>query len=163
MSTPTITNDAPTFFGLGSTTVTFTATDDSTNTSQCTTTVIVADTQAPTITALVEPTELWPPNHRLVTIRGHVIVFDVCDSNPTFFLSSIVSDEPDNGLGDGDTASDIQGAQFGTPDTAFQLRAERAGSGDGRTYSVLYTVLDSAGNTSTATATVVVPHNQSGR
>lgn len=49
-SSPAISNDAPGFYPLGDTTVTFTATDDSGNASSCQVTVTVVDTTPPTIT-----------------------------------------------------------------------------------------------------------------
>ena len=65
----------------------------------------------------------------------------VTDNCPgvSFALTSVTSNEPDNGLGDGDTVGDIQDAALGTPDTQISLRAERQGSGDGRIYMVTYT------------------------
>jgi len=41
-----------------------------------------------------------------------------------------------------------------------QLRAERAGSGDGRVYTITFSVTDASGNVATATATVFVPQSQ---
>lgn len=152
-------NDAPAFFGLGDTLVTFTATDASGNSALCAAKVTVADTQPPTISASVSPDLLWPPNHKLVNITAAVEVADVCNPSPTFVLTSIASSEPDNGLGDGDTTGDIQGVAFGTPDTAFQLRAERSGRGPGRLYTILYTASDGSGNTAPASDVVLVPHN----
>jgi len=156
---PVITNDATSFFLLGSHEVIFTARDYFRNTSSCPASVLVQDTQKPTINVTLDRTMLWPPNHKLVTIRANVTVSDVCDPNPKFVLTSITSNEPDNGLGDGDTANDIQGATYGTPDVEFQLRAERSGKGNGRVYTVVYTAYDGSGNSSQAVATVVVPHN----
>jgi hypothetical protein len=75
-----------------------------------------------------------------------VTVTDICDPMPTFVLTSITSDEPDNGLGDGDTADDIQGDALGTADVEFQLRSERAGGQDGRKYTIIYTAMDMSGN-----------------
>jgi len=103
---------------------------------------------------------LWPPNHKMVTITANVQASDTCDPNPTVTLVSITSNEPDNGLGDGDTANDIQGAGFGTDDRTFALRAERSGTGARRIYTVTYQARNSVGNTSNATAQVVVPHDQ---
>ena len=72
----------------------------------------------------------------------------------------MTSNEPVNGLGDGDTAPDISGANLGTDDRNVQLRAERAGGGSGRVYTFVYRVTDAAGNSTDATATVTVPHDQ---
>ena len=44
----------------------------------------------------------------------------------------------------------------------FKVRSERSGMGTGRVYTVVYTAMDSSGNEKTATATVTVPHDQSG-
>ncbi|WP_175532558.1 hypothetical protein [Paenibacillus sp. yr247] len=71
-------------------------------------------------------------------------------------LTSISSNDPDNGLGDGDTTNDIQDAVIGTYDTSFNLRAERSGKGSGRIYTITYTVTCLAGNTTTASTQVVV-------
>jgi hypothetical protein len=160
--TPTLTNDAPTCLPHGDTVVTFTATDDDNNASSCQATVHVVDTTPPEITVELNRDVLWPPNHKLSTITASVTVTDICDPNPTFVLTSIVSSEPDNGLGDGDTADDIQGAVFGQSDTEFQLRSERAGGGPGRIYTIYYLASDFAGNTTADTSYVRVPHDQSG-
>jgi len=53
-----------------------------------------------------------------------------------------------------DVPNDIQGADFGSADRHFQLRAER-GTAD-RVYKVTYRVMDLAGNSTLATATVTV-------
>jgi hypothetical protein len=157
---PVITNDAPDLFPLGSTTVTFTATDASGNAGTCAAAVAVADTTPPTTSIALDRHSLWPPNHKLVTVFAEVLVVDICDANPTFALMSIESSEAENGGGDGNTAPDIVGADTGTPDTQFQLRAERSGQGDGRAYTILYQGADASGNTSDATTCVSVPHDQ---
>ncbi len=159
---PVITNDAPSFFPLGDNEVSFTAEDYFHNTSSCPAWVTVQDTIQPEITVVLDKYVLWPPNHRLVDITATVTVSDICDPSPTFVLTSISSNEPDNGLGDGDTANDIQGHVLGAPDTTFQLRAERAGLGSGRVYTIVYTASDGSGNTTPATVTVTVPHDASG-
>lgn len=159
-STPTITNNAPAFFPIGITPVTFTATDDAGNSSSCVRTVTVQDTKRPEITVTLSKTVLWPPNHTLETITANVVVTDECDPNPTFVLTSITSNEPDNSLGDGNTTQDIQGAAFGTPDTEFQLRRERSGKGSSRVYTIIYTAKDSSNNTTINVSTVTVPHDK---
>jgi hypothetical protein len=159
-TTPAIQNDAPAFFPLGVTPVTFTARDDTGNTAQCVATVTVGDTTPPQIQMSVSPDLLWPPNHKLVPIHATVHVTDVCDASAGFVLSSITSNEPDDGTGDGDTVNDIQGAAYGTADVDFLLRAERKGNGNGRIYTVNYTAHDGSGNTTPAGDEVRVPHNQ---
>ncbi|HKQ63212.1 MAG TPA: HYR domain-containing protein [Candidatus Polarisedimenticolaceae bacterium] len=158
----TLVNDAPSCFDLGSTTVTFTATDSAGASASCTAIVSVVDTTPPEISVTLSRDVLWPPNHKLAEILATVEVTDVCDPHPTFVLTSITSNEPDNGLGDGDTAGDIQEAQLGTADTAFKLRSERSGQGSGRTYTIVYTASDESGNTAQATVHVTVPHDQAG-
>jgi hypothetical protein len=159
---PVITNDSPPFLLLGDHDIAFTAEDYFSNASTCSASVFVRDTQDPTISVTLDRTKLWPPNHKLVTINAEVTVTDICDPSPVFVLTSITSSEPDNGLGDGNTVDDIQGDATNTPDVEFQLRSERSGTGDGRTYTVVYTGLDGSGNSSQAVATVFVPHDHAG-
>lgn len=160
---PVITDNHPACFALGETPVTFTATDHSGNHASCVGHVRVVDTTPPVITVMLNKTVLWPPDHKMVNIAAAVTVTDICDPAPTFVLSSITSNEPINGLGDGDTAPDWVGASLGTPDAAFQLRAERSGKGSGRRYTIVYTAFDLSGNRASTTVIVFVPHDQSGR
>ncbi|HEX7880839.1 MAG TPA: FlgD immunoglobulin-like domain containing protein, partial [Candidatus Eisenbacteria bacterium] len=158
----TFANDAPDCFPVGTTDVVFTATDGSNNAASCTTSVTVEDTTPPEITVVLSRDALWPPNHKMADISAEVTVTDICDPNPTFVLTSVTSDEPDNGLGDGDTPNDIQGVTYGEADTEFQLRSERAGNRDGRKYTIIYTASDISGNTTLDTTCVFVPHDQRG-
>lgn len=52
---------------------------------------------------------------------------DVCDLEPGFALTAVTSSEPNDGPGDGNTSSDVQGVELGTGDVAFELRSERSG------------------------------------
>ena len=115
----------------------------------------------PDISIYVTPNTLWPPNHRLVDIEASVVANDVC-SIPTVALTSVASNESDNGEGDGNTINDIQEADIGTADFHFELRAERAGGGAGRVYTATYTATDGSANPASASAFVVVPHDQGG-
>jgi hypothetical protein len=141
-------------------TVTFTdpATGGQTSASD-TALVTITDTVPPKLLVSAEPAQLWPPNHKLQDVHVDVMAFDACQANPPVELLDISSSEPDDGIGDGNTDGDIQGAEVGTDDRDFALRAERAGPGDGRVYTAVYGVTDLAGNHVEADALVVVPHD----
>lgn len=111
------------------------------------------DKTAPVLTGMPSSCTLWPPNHQLVLVAT-VAASDAVSTLNTFGVTG-TSNEPDNGLGDGDQPNDvvIQGG-------SVQLRAERSALGNGRVYTVKATASDRAGNTSTSTATCVVPLNQ---
>jgi hypothetical protein len=152
-------------FPLGITTVTLTVTHvdpvSALETSdQDTVDVEVSDTTPPALTVLADPMVLWPPNHKLHEVQALVMATDVCDPDPDVTLTSLTSSEPDNGTGDGDTVDDIQGADIGSDDRDFLLRAERAGNGDGRIYTTLYNATDASGNSTDGLAQVLVPHDQ---
>jgi hypothetical protein len=118
------------------------------------------DKTAPVVSCSNSAPSLWPPNHKLATVRTLVTPGDALSGSAGFSLVSVSSNEPDNGLGDGDTVGDIQGFDVGTPDTEGQLRAERAGGGSGRVYAIVYEGRDAAGNRTTCTTAVRVAHNQ---
>jgi hypothetical protein len=157
--TVSIGNDAPPVYPLGSTTVTWTATDGSGNSTTQTQTITVEDTTPPELTVVLSAEVLWPANHKLVTINADITATDICDDAVTVTLLGITSNEPDNGLGDGDMPFDIQGADFGTDDRQFQLRAERSGLGSGRIYTVVYEARDASGNATVEAVDVVVPRD----
>ena len=120
--------------------------------------VTVVDTTPPHLTVSLSLANLWSRNHKLATVHAMIGVADTCDGNPVVRLVSITSNEPDNGLGDGDKPDDIQGATFGSDDRKFELRSERSGTGLGRVYTITYSATDASGNTALGQATVTVPH-----
>lgn len=157
----TLSHDAPSCFPLGETTVTFTAMDDEGHSATCTAVVRVEDTTAPAIVVTLERDVLWPPNHQLVEICDTVHVHDACDETPAISLVSIDSSEPDNDRGDGNSTGDIQDVEPGTDDRCFALRSERAASGGGRKYTIVYAAEDHEGNVGYDTVCVRVPHDRS--
>lgn len=116
----------------------------------------VLDIDPPDIEVSVSPVVLWPPDHKLVEIEADVTVSDRCDPDPDVALVSIVSNGPEDGLGDGATAPDVAGADIGEDDRSFELRAERNGDLM-RVYSITYSATDDSGNVATFTTTVIVP------
>jgi hypothetical protein len=135
-------------------------TDRAGNTAQATAGGINLDKAAPAVACSNSAPALWPPNHKLVTVQTAVTVTDGLSGPLRFTLLRATSNEPDNGLGDGDTADDIQDFAIGAPDTRGLLRAERSAQGTGRIYSLVYEGVDLAGNSATCTTTVTVPQNQ---
>ena len=125
--------------------------------------VVAADTTPPSIAVTLSSAQLWPPNHRLIDVQAVVTASDLCGP-VTLVLESIASDEPDDapGNGDGRTVDDIRGANVGTADFLFQLRAERGANGAGRIYTVIYRATDGAGLTALAAGTAIVPHDIGG-
>lgn len=123
----------------------------------------VVDTTPPVLALALLPSTLWPPNHRMVEIEPAVDARDACGTAEIRLVQAL-SDEPDDapGAGDGHTTQDIQGAEPGTPDFLFALRAERSASADGRVYSVTYSAIDASGNTAFATGEVAVPAAMAG-
>lgn len=117
----------------------------------------VRDTTPPVLQVSADPSQLWPPNHRMVPVHVKVEATDDLDPAPVVVLVSVTSNEPDNGLGDGDTADDIQDATPGSDDRDVSLRAERSGTGSGRVYTLTYEARDAAGNVATRAVTVTVP------
>jgi hypothetical protein len=158
----TLSQAPPGPYDIGDTLVTLTVTDDGGLSDTCTGTVTVVDPVPPEISVVLDPAELWPPNHRMIDVDAIVTATDNC-STPAVELISVTSSEPDNGEGDGDTIDDIQGADIGTADFLLQLRAERAGTGNGRTYTATYTATDSSGNQTSGAGTAFVPHDQGGK
>jgi hypothetical protein len=137
--------------------VTFRATDVDLNVGQCSANVAVKDSTPPVITAVsATPNVLWPPNHELVPVTLTTSVTDTCDPSPMCKVTSVVSSEPPLGGGSGHTEPDylITGA------SNVLLRAERDGTGPGRTYSITVQCTDQSGNSSQKATVVTVPHNR---
>jgi hypothetical protein len=152
-------------FPLGVTTVTLTVTHTDPITlietsDSDTVDVTVNDTTPPLLSVLASPMVLWPPSHTLHEIDVTLVVEDACDPDPVVKLSSLVSNEPDNSTGDGNTEDDIQEAVMDTDDRVFLVRSERKGNGSGRSYTATYTAIDQSENLTNAVAHVLVPHDQ---
>jgi hypothetical protein len=145
-------------FGFGTHTVTLQVTDSQGESDTDELTVEIIDNTAPVVWLELHPGELWAPNHKMVDVHAVLVVEDC--SPVTITLTAVTSNEPENGTGDGNTEPDIMGAEIGTEDYDFRLRAERSGTGIGRIYTVEYLVEDSAGLQTIARADVVVPHDQ---
>lgn len=116
---------------------------------------ICSDATPPALNLSATPGMLWPPDHRYVDVAVALEATDNADPAVSWALVSATSNEPDNGLGDGDQSNDI----LILDELNFQLRAERSGLGSGRVYSLTYMATDACGNSTLATAEVSVPRN----
>jgi hypothetical protein len=90
----------------------------------------------------------------MVPIEVDVTASDLC-STPTVVLESITSNEANRG--------GVAAAKMGSSDFDFLLRAQRNGAGDGRVYTIVYTAIDQAKQSSSGRARVVVPHDMGRR
>jgi hypothetical protein len=100
---------------------------------------------------------LWPPNHKLVPID----VLGIIDTDPdggliAVSIDGVFQDEPVNGRGDGNTRPDATGLGTGTA----SVRAERAGGGNGRVYTVFFTASNDAGTQCNGSVEVGVPKSR---
>jgi len=119
----------------------------------------VVDTVAPDFAVSVAPEMLWPPNGRMVEITTAANASDVCGQTRVTLTAIEVAD----GGVITEAPADSRGAEAGSPDLSFELRAKRAGQGKGRVYRIEYAAEDPSGNRSTDQAHVTVPHDQGSR
>jgi hypothetical protein len=141
-------------YPVGTTTITWTALDAHGNSAGAAQTVTVASVPVVISGGTATPSSLWPPNHRMVDVAIAYSATGGCGA-ASCSITAIASNEPDDGLGDGDTANDKQIVDA----THVKLRAERAGGGTGRVYTITITCTDGV-TTTTKTVTVSVPLNQ---
>lgn len=162
-TTATVTGPAAGIYPLGTTPVTYLASDGSGNQATCSSSIQVVDTRAPTV-RVTPPEPLWPVDseYRLISLADcGVTVQDACGGTLTLeqagaaitcVTSDEVEDKPNNGS-DGDTLNDIV---IVSP-TQVMVRAERLEHGDGRVYEIKFTVRDPSGNVRNGVCPVAVP------
>ncbi len=100
------------------------------------------DTAAPVISGVPEHCRLWPPNHQLVHVAD-ISAADALSGSASLVVRAI------DGGGPGDVV--INGG-------SVDLRAEKDAQGRARTYELLVTAMDAAGNEATAPWTCTVAH-----
>lgn len=154
---PDLISDALDIYPLGSTEVTFTATDDSGNVATASMWVTVVDTTAPVLESVTPSKDyLWPPNHKMRRVDISPVVTDICDAEPHCMVVEVTSNQPLNDIADGDTEIDWEI----TGDLKVKLLAERAGNdfSEARIYTITTECTDVSGNVSNAMSTsVIVP------
>lgn len=138
--------------GAGAHAVTIVATGNDGQTATCTSYVTIIDATPPSLTEGPTPATLSPPNHKLVPIDLHLVASDNCAlaGAPS---CTVTSNEAPLLDGSGHTITDIVWTAG-----RLYLRAERSGTGTGRTYTIRCTAADASGNVASSVATVTVPH-----
>ncbi|HEU5179219.1 MAG TPA: FG-GAP-like repeat-containing protein [Candidatus Polarisedimenticolia bacterium] len=143
---------------LGPHTITLRVTDQSGLAATDTILVTISDTAPPAIGVTVSPEIIWPPNGKMVPVNTEVTAFDAC-SNVSVALEAILTTVPSGRQAVARGGGDIDGAELGTEDYAFYLRATRPGPGTARQYRIIYIATDSSGLSARSEATVTVPHD----
>jgi hypothetical protein len=124
--------------------------------------------------AKAKPKLLWPPNHKMVKVKIRGIsqgtsrhdddeegedrqdgADDHDGDDVQITITSVTQDEPINGLGDGDTSPDAA-----VSGNNVLLRAERAGTGNGRVYEVRFIAQKGQGPSCSGSVKVSVPRNK---
>jgi hypothetical protein len=135
----------------GETTISYSAVDHAGNTEANKSAVVRIDKTGPTVAGMPVPgCKLSPAKHQLVQVAS-ITAQDGVSGLESLSVTA-TSSEPDSGVGGGDVPGDIV-----INGGVVQLRAERAPSGKGRTYTVIATATDVAGNSTIVTGTCTVP------
>lgn len=139
-------------------TITYWSEDNAGNTEVQHTATVKIDKTAPTLKITLDKTTISSPNHKMVPVTATISSFDAVSGIDSVTLTSITSNEKLQ-------ADDIQNAKLNTPITgstaSFALRADRLATGNGRIYTITFAATDKAGNVTTKSVTVTVPHDQS--
>jgi hypothetical protein len=144
-------------FPVGCTINRFVATGPTGKTDTCSFSVTVKDITPPNVTGIKPtPDVLWPANHQMTAVTVNYNSWDNCGSVSSSL--SVTSNEPVSGTGNGDTAPDW----IVLDNHHLQLRAERSGNGNGRTYTISISSTDASGNTAIEKTKVLVPHDKNG-
>ncbi|MDM5329208.1 endo-1,4-beta-xylanase [Neobacillus sp. CF12] len=139
-------------------TLTYWSVDKAGNVEQSNTKTIKLDKTGPILDITLDKTTLSLANHKMVPILATINASDGDSGIHSVVLTSITSNESLQ-------SDDIQNANYNKPISgttdSFKLRAERLGNGNGRVYTITYTATDKAGNVTTKSVKVYVPHEKS--
>ena len=134
------------------------------------------DKTPPAITGLPDDCELWPPNHKFRDVADVIATDPAAEAGLSVsgiadLVVTVSSNDPD--ADDGDiriTYRPVEPAPTAWPVDLFAsgraatvaLRAAKASTGAARFYDIEARATDKAGNSTTASATCIVPHSNGG-
>ena len=143
----------------GTTTVSFRSTDLAGNVETVKTLVVMIDKTAPTVSLSANPELITPPNGKTVAVTLTLEGADAISGLAS--VSYVVTDEYGTSLSI--PTRSLSGNSASWTETLL-VEARRDGEDrDGRLYTVTATVTDVAGHTSTASASIIVSHDQRDR
>jgi hypothetical protein len=146
---------------LGSYIAEVTVTDDDSASGTADVLVEYEDTTPPVISGINEPVLLKANNHKMVVFTTSDFVHSVTDACDSLGMEDlqfikVQSNEPLDDIGDGHSTEDFFISEDGR---SVELRAERSGKGDGRSYSLDIQAVDAAGNAVTETYQLIFAHD----
>jgi len=127
------------------------------NSATSTVSGINIDKTPPVITASANPATVWPPNGKMVNVTVSGTMADnLSGINPNTATFAV-----QDSLGLVQPSGPVSVASNGAYSFTISLEARRDGQDqNGRLYTILVSAQDNAGNASSATTTVIVPHDQ---
>ena len=115
---------------------------------------IASCTAPPAVTVSADPTTLWPPNGKMVSVTVSGAITDACSVVDAAEYS--VLDE----YGEIQPSGPVTLAAGGSYSFAILLQASRSGSDkDGRAYTITVSAKDDAGHLGSGSTVVTVPHD----
>ena len=122
------------------------------------------DGERPVLTVAAPARVFWPPEHQYVSVNLSNLGLAVSDNGVPGLLPAtdvvvtrVTADEAESAPGSGNTVSDVV---IAGDCRSVQVRAERAGRGNGRVYTLHLAVADPSGNVGRATYKVRVPKTE---
>jgi hypothetical protein len=153
----TVTNNAPSAYGVGTTPVTWTAVDSNGNQTQKVQMITIVDTTAPTFDLTILKDELWAPHHKLVLAAIVENVNDLVDSAPVVDIE--VTSNGDHKHKHKFDHKDYKIVKNGSV-WEIWLRAEKLfRNKEDRVYTINVSVSDASGNVATDAGEVIVPRS----
>ncbi len=141
----------------GITTLTYFGTDNAGNQEVPKALTIQIDKTPPVITASANPSVLWPPNGTMVNVTISGTMADALSGVNSSTATFVVKDA----YGLVQPSGPVILVPNGTYSFTISLEAKRDGQDqNGRLYTIVVSAQDNAGNGSSATTTVIVPHDQ---